>query len=132
MNTDFAGIELARLYETQGHHADALAMYKTLQAQGRKEQQQIQAAVNRLESLLAERPLDETGKTAASEADFFNALEAVQKSPADLEKGLEGEPSEEAPKSFLEKKMAGLMEKWMMLMVLKKRLAIYRRIKARL
>ena len=59
MSHDNTSIELARLYEAQGHLQDALSMYRELETDAGSDAAEIHAAVKRLEKAMS-RP-DDTG-----------------------------------------------------------------------
>lgn len=91
MTQQFASIELARLYESQGYLEDALTMYKILDEEVHSDGSEVLAAIHRLET----------------------ALEAV-------------------PEPDREQKIARLLDKWLMLMVVQKRVRLFSAIRARL
>ena len=93
MNTEFRTLELARLFESQGHYQDALEIYESL-AQS-DDDPEIAEACERLAAL--------AGDTT--------------------EKEVEKESSQA---------MAERLETWLRLLILKKRLGLYKRITARL
>ncbi|MCG8687888.1 MAG: hypothetical protein MI892_23630 [Desulfobacterales bacterium] len=154
MNQTFASIELARLYETQGHLQDALSMYKELLEDGTEDLPEIQAAIKRLEKS-ENKPFTATDSKASkaeeiaatlallnedapgSDVQTNESADASEKGIDDLEQVLdilepEQEPAEPVMRSDAEDKMAQLMEKWLMLMVVQKRVNMFKAIKARL
>ncbi len=92
MNTEFKTLELAKLFESQGHYQDALEIYESLAQTD--DDPDISDACKRLRGL-----------TGSSEKQF-------------------GEGSSQH--------MAGLLETWLRLLILKKRLGLYRKITSRL
>jgi len=89
MTQEFFTLELAKLYESQGHYRDAYEIYLGLENE--HSSAQVQAGINRMEMKLAMEP-------------------------------------EIGPKE----KTAGLLEKWLELIVLKHRLDRFKHIKSRL
>jgi hypothetical protein len=64
MKEDMVTIELAKLFESQGYHQDALDTYRALEA--KENGSLVQAGINRMEMKLAmapDTPADETVKT---------------------------------------------------------------------
>ena len=94
MNQEFVTMEMAKVYEAQGHYKDALDIYK----------------------ILAEDP-------AAGQ----KAREAVARIEAALETPAPAAPAEPDP----EKRIRKLLERWLQLLILKKRLDMFQKFKAR-
>lgn len=122
MTDQFASLELARLYESQGYLDDALDMYRTLAGEDGSEDTVSEAreAVARLETLVS-GPQDGSG----------NAL-GLQELQADELAELD-ELAEQSPRvlSNEEKRMADMLERWLMLMVVQKRVNLFKAIRAR-
>lgn len=110
MNVEFNTLELARVYESQGHFQEALGIYQSLADQGRANDPEIEAALERMKSVNEKHPAP---------------LETTQQSSMDPEPspGLANDP---------EKKIEDLLAQWLMLMVLEKRLGLFQKIKTRL
>ena len=119
MTDQFASIELARLYESQGYTEDALAMYKVLAEQDAEGEGEIRAAVARLESALSSG--DEPRQSPQQH--IAEALAELGESPP-------GEITEKRVGS--EDRISSLLEKWLMLMVVRKRVKLFKAIRARL
>ena len=118
MTQEFASIELARLYETQGYYEDALSMYKALEEeQGAGGDPEIRAAIKRLET----SPVGQ-GKPAA-----LGGGSELKKTIAEL-----GGPEPLPCETENEKRISRLLDKWLMLMVVQKRVKLFKSIKARL
>ncbi|WDP88877.1 MAG: hypothetical protein HUN04_03650 [Desulfobacter sp.] len=117
MTEQFASIELARLYESQGYLDDALAMYRTLTHEGGDAAMVSEAeeAVTRLEEQLSE-----SRGTPPDTA------------PLPEMEGMDIQEGRKEPESEQEKRMAALLEKWLMLMVVQKRVNVFKAIRARL
>lgn len=116
MTDQFASLELARLYESQGYLDDALAMYRTLAGEDGSEDAVSEAreAVARLEELLS-GPQDGPG----------DSLEPPEVPVDELA---------ESPARILskeEKRMADMLERWLLLMVVQKRVNLFKAIRAR-
>jgi len=131
MTHKFASIELARLYEAQGYIDDALAMYRCLEDDALDGGAEIRAAVKRLELAF----LKQKGERDAGESQENIPADPGQ-SIIDSLAALNGyepleEPVSNMPRSAEEDKIAGLMEDWLMLMVVRKRLQLFKRIRAR-
>ncbi len=135
MTQKFASIELARLYEAQGYIKDALAMYGRLDDDVLEGGAEVRAAVKRLElALLKQEGEQDAGEVLAqtpadpgqSIIDSLAVLNGDEQGEAPLE-----ETASQRPRSAGEDKIAGLMEDWLMLMVVRKRLQLFKRIRAR-
>ncbi len=100
MNEEFNTVELARVYEDQGHFREALDIYKGLGGSGQDglTDSEISRAVERLETAL---------ENSASQP----------KSPLDV-----GESG---------KRIEHLLEQWLRLLILRKRLSLFQKIRAR-
>jgi hypothetical protein len=96
MNHDMKTLELAKVYESQGHYKEALEIYSFLNKE--KTSDEIKASVKRIEKKMGETISGSDQKENISQ----------------------------------EKKIAILLEKWLNLIVLKKRLTHFKKIKARL
>jgi len=120
MTQKFASTELARLYESQGYIEDALAMYKVLDEEGNQEVSEIRAAIHRLESLLAGT---QPCASSAVETDIEKTI--AELNGADDESGGKG-------RTVREEKISRLLDKWLMLMVVQKRVKLFKAIRARL
>lgn len=119
MTRKFASIELARLYEAQGYLKDALSMYKDLDDDILEGGGEVRAAVKRLELALLK-------------ADEEDPPEQILLTLEELTAEGESEPRiPEPPIREKEEKMTELMEKWLALMVVRKRLKLFKRIRAR-
>ncbi len=148
MTRNFASIELARLYETQGYFQDALSMYQRLDDDVLKGGAEIRAAVKRLELTLLKQ---DDGQDLPSElgqieqtlielndVNFVGLGPGVEADTAEIQLTLEeNEPNSEIQSESgiqlpHEKKMALLLEKWLMLMVVQRRLNLFKAIRARL
>ena len=136
MSKPFASIELARLYETQGYLEDALTMYKALDHDILKGGSGIRAAIKRIElALLQQEPF--TGAEGDTDSGPADPAALIASSLAELnpeEMGAVPEPpvSPEETRVSGEMRLAGLMEKWLALMVVRKRLQLFTRIRSRL
>lgn len=110
MTRNFASLPLARLYEKQGYIDDALEMYRAIDTSQSPDAKSILDAIARLE---------------------------VQKKIADSKENLK-EPGQDVLKpdqvqgSTREAGMAHMLEVWLRLIVMRKRVDIFKRIKARL
>ena len=99
MNQEFVTMEMAKVYEAQGHYKDALDIYKIL-AEDPVSGQKAREAVSRVEAAM------ETPALAAS-----SGPEPVDPDP--------------------EKRLRVLLERWLRLLILKKRLDLFQKFKAR-
>jgi len=108
MNREFNTLELARVYECQGYFQDALGIYQVLEDQGPVKDPEIGAGLARMRAAVQ------------------NQAPCLEN---DLKPPLESDPS---PVPEPEKKIETLLEQWLMLMVLEKRLGLYQKIKTRL
>lgn len=144
MTQQFASIELARLYESQGYLADALSMYKELDEEAQGDGTEIKAAINRLEAAVAEQsepaspsPEGEFEKTIAELSGSDPKIGHEPDRESESGKGSETEPQPvsnfvSAIKTDREKRIARLLDKWLMLMVVQKRVKLFKAIRARL
>ena len=129
MSKKFASIELARIYETQGYFQDALSMYNSLDDDVLKGGAEIRAAVKRVEIALAKEKAN--GVLAPP---LSGEAEKVVQTLAELN-GFESEGSDalgSVSRSEPEQRVAGLIEKWLMLVVAQRRLGFLKEIKVRL
>jgi hypothetical protein len=123
MTRKFASVELARLYETQGYIQDALAMYRSLEDDALAEGAEVRAAVKRLElTLLKRQSNDRHGEPPADSG------QAIAASLAALNRDVECEEPVWSPE---QEQIARLMERWLALLVVRKRLLLFKRIRAR-
>ena len=140
MTRKFASIELARLYEAQGYLKDALSMYRELDDDVLEGGAEVRAAVKRLE--LALLKADDTGSELPEifpkedpAVGILSTLEELNFEEDRLEEiGTEAGAESRNPELSVggrEEKMAELMEKWLALMVVRKRLQLFKRIRAR-
>lgn len=138
MTRKFASIELARLYEAQGYLQDALAMYKALDDDVLEGGAEVRAAVKRLELALLRQGEDAAPGPEGGAQDPAALLRATLDElngpeEPELPEGLDhieaGAPPR--PRSEKEERIAVLMEKWLALMVVRKRLKLFRKIRAR-
>lgn len=110
MTRNFASLPLARLYEKQGYIDDALEMYRAIDTSQSPDAENILDAISRLEA---------------------------QKKIADSKENLK-EPgqdvlnSDQLQGSTKEDRMAHMLELWLRLIVMRKRVDIFKTIKARL
>lgn len=110
MTRNFASLSLARLYEKQGYIDDALEIYRAIDASQSPDAKNILDTISRLEA---------------------------QKKIADSKENLK-EPNHEVLKpdqvkvSTREAGMAHMLEAWLKLIVIQKRVEIFKAIKARL
>lgn len=115
MSRKFASIELARLYETQGYLEDALFMYNRLDDSGApKGGAEVRAAIKRVEQALGNqgRAADDAGLSIGRALKDLNGTDRCTTGP--------------------EQDMARLLEKWLMLMVIQRRVSLFKSIRARL
>jgi len=119
MTQKFASIELARLYESQGYIEDALTMYKTLDQEDDAKSVEVRASITRLESALAEMDT----APLSDDAGIEKIIAEVNEIDAEPTPGI---------KTDQETKISKLMDKWLMLMVVQKRVKLFKAIRARL
>ena len=130
MTRKFASIELARLYEAQGYIEDALAMYQSLDDDVLDGGVAVRAAVKRLELALLKR--EDERETGRPDGNFDDPGERILSSLAALNgDGAFEKNLPDPPHSAQERTIAKLMEKWLALMVVRKRLQQFKRIRAR-
>ncbi|MCG8632879.1 MAG: hypothetical protein MI863_03575 [Desulfobacterales bacterium] len=156
MTRKFASIELARLYETQGYFEDALSMYRRLDDDVLKGGAEVRAAIKRIELSRPGQDEDQDApeelariEQSLAELSFEGLEPAVKTTAADVlkeaddqdnlfafapdENGRDDEAGSESVAQLpREKKMARLLEKWLMLMVVQRRVNLFRAIRARL
>ncbi len=113
MGQDIKTLELARIYETQGYFRTAHKIYTFLDEQ--KTSNEIKAGLKRCEK----RMVSDKKPNKISD-------QPAENQPADIE------PSNSEIDFLPEKKISKLLEKWLMLMVLQRRLNTYKKIQARL
>jgi len=109
MNQNFNTFELAGIYESQGYFREALEMYQTMEKKDPARENELKAAVHRMELAI---------QNQAEKPDH-----SLKQTP---------QPREQSLDSIPEKKIEQLLEQWLMLMVLNKRLCAFRRVKKRL
>ncbi len=110
MTRNFESLALARLYEKQGHIDDALDMYREIDTSQSPDAKNILDAISRLEA---------QKKIADSKENLKDLSQDV------LEPGqVEG--------STKEARIAHMLEVWLRLIVMQKRVDIFKSIKARL
>lgn len=136
MTQPFASIELARLYETQGYLEDALTMYNALDHDILKGGAGILAAIKRIELALLQQK-SQTGTETDEGPAPADPVTQIVSSLAELnpeEMGALHEPAEASGRVMepRETQLAGLMEKWLSFMVVRKRLQLFARIRSRL
>lgn len=130
MTRQFASMELARLYEAQGYIEDALATYKALDDDVLEGGAEVRAAVKRLELALLKQGDDPAGAQkdtppAQDPAALLRAtLDELNDSP-------ENDTPEAPQRSGEAERIAVLMEKWLALMVVRKRLQLFKTIRSR-
>jgi len=138
MTQQFASIELARLYESQGYLGDALSMYKALGEDAGGDESEVGAAIHRLETSMAgaDKPASLSGA-----GDIKETIAQLSGQAPDMgedsyqELDPELEPVSEFVSSIQtdgEKRIARLLDKWLMLMVVQKRVKLFKAIGARL
>lgn len=110
MTRNFASLQLARLYEKQGYIDDALEIYKEIYTSQTPDAKNILEAISRLEA--QKKILDADSKENLKEPGHD-----------DLNPGQAGTK---------EYRMAHLLEIWLKLIVMQKRVDIFKSIKARL
>nr|WP_320193266.1 hypothetical protein [uncultured Desulfobacter sp.] len=110
MNHDYANLSLARLYEEQGYIDEALEIYKAIDTSQTTDDTDIRNAISRLEA---------QKKTADSQENVTDPGHDVLK-------------SDQVQGRTQEARMAHLLEVWIRLIVMQKRAAIFKTIKARL
>lgn len=111
MTRNFASLALARLYEKQGYIDDALEIYKALDLSQRPDAQNILDTISRLEAQRKTASADD--KKTFSEAAGQDVLT----------------PGQAGAK---EARMAHMLETWLKLIIMQKRVNIFKNIKARL
>ncbi|MBU0969728.1 MAG: hypothetical protein KKC20_03735 [Proteobacteria bacterium] len=132
MSDEFITLELARIYESQGYFRDALDMYRALEAEeedaqeGEKDVQardlEIAAGLLRMESAL---------KKQDSQADpRENPLEPLAKALASLAEPREPLADHFSADSLPEKGISPLLEQWLMLLMLEKRVNSMKQLKS--
>lgn len=132
MTRKFASIELARLYEAQGYVEDALSMYRSLDDDVLEGGAEVRAAVRRLELAVLQQEGEKGMSGKPDDATPAGPGQMIASSLAALNGDLEFEERiPDRPQSPEERKIAGLMEKWLALMVVRKRLQLFKRIRAR-
>lgn len=110
MTRNFASLQLARLYEKQGYIDDALEIYRQIDTSQATDAKDILAAISRLEAL--KKTADATSKENLNKQGY-DALKPDQSRTR-------------------EAGMAQLLEIWLKLIVMQKRVDIFKSIKARL
>lgn len=110
MNDNFAGLSLARLYEKQGYIDDALEIYRAIGANQDFDDADINMAISRLE----------LQKQAAHAKESVKEPDAVVLNSDSVQVRTE------------EAGMAQMIEVWLRLIVMRKRVDIFKAIKSRL
>lgn len=105
MDLEYNTLSLAKAYESQGYYQDAKNIYDRLNAESRGKDTDIQAACTRMKKVLENTSSPSAAITA-------------QMPGTDSDKG--------------ETRVAQDMEKWVRLLILKKRLDLFKRIQARM
>ena len=124
MKDEFITLELARLYESQGYFRDALDMYRALESEEGENNIQprdleIAASLARMESAL---------KKQDSQADTReNPLEPLAEALAILAEPREPLTDPVSADSLPEKGMSPLLEQWVALLMLEKRVGFMKR-----
>lgn len=106
MNQDFNTFELAGIYESQEYFQDALEMYQAMKKKDPSRGNELNEAIQRMELAI---------QNSAEEPDHALKQALIQ-----------------TRDSKPEKKIEQLLEQWLMLMVLDKRLSAFNRVKKRL
>ena len=110
MTHNFASVRLARLYEKQGYIEDALDIYKAIDTSRHPEAKEILDTISRLEARKS------TAGTVCKENADSSGPDVVM-------------PGQVLTK---EARMAHMLEIWLKLMIMQKRVDIFKNIKARL
>ena len=110
MTRNFGSLALARLYEKQGYIEDALEIYKAIDTSQNPDAEHALDAISRLEA---------QKQTAGAQKSL-------------KEPGQDILPSDQVQDSTKEAKMAQMLEVWLRLVVMQKRVNIFKTIKARL
>ena len=126
MTEEFASIELARLYETQGYLEDALAMYQNLDQESLKNGAEIRAALKRVQLAM-----DCGGRPDKAGLSIDQALKDINGPDPGIPMTPGGDEPIHRPCDPGEP-MARIMEKWLMLMVVRQRLNLFQSIRDRL
>ena len=119
MNPDICTLELAQIYESQGHDQDALDMYVKLHEQAPSSK--TRAAIDRLEARLADKPA-EISDTEVPQ------IENSEIKKLEREGSSTGAPDSDGPSKA---RLSSLLEQWVELIVLKHRLKNFKAIKSR-
>ena len=106
MKEDIKTLELAKVYESQGYFEDALKIYSFLDSR--------------------ESPNGDRSDKAKSDEVLFEIKEGLERTQKKLGKKLETEAHSFDHKDNISK----LLEKWLMLMFLKKRHGVFKKIKS--
>jgi hypothetical protein len=121
---DIKTLELAKLYESQGYWGDAHDIYSFLNET--EPTGEIEAGLRRMEK---KKDADESEKTPDA------PVEDIWKKMSEIAEGGDGNSSDDKStpdKNPGGKKISDLLEKWVMLLILKQRFDNFARIKARL
>ena len=110
MTRNFGSLALARLYEKQGHIDDALEMYREIDTSQSPDAKNILDAISRLEAQ----------KKIADSKENLKELSQDVLEPDQVEGGIK------------EARMAHMLEVWLKLIVMQKRVDIFKSFKARL
>ena len=106
MNQDIKTIELAKLYENQGYFQEALDIYTFLD--GQETSSLLQTAIKRME-----KRIQEEGPVAKQSVPDQNSIPDQNSAPD-------------------QNRVPELIEQWLMLLVLRQRLAAFKKIRLRL
>lgn len=110
MSRNFASLALARLYEKQGYIEDALEIYKSIDTSQSPDAKDIIDAISRLDAQKTTVDSKETAKESNSDVSVSDPGQGNTK----------------------EARMANMLEVWLRLIVMQKRVDIFKTIKARL
>lgn len=132
MKDEFFTLELARLYESQGYFRDALDMYRALESEEGENNIQprnleIAASLARMESALKKQDPQVDPQVDSQK----NPLEPLAEALAFLAEPREPLTDSVSADSLPEKGMNPLWEKWVVLLMLEKRVGFMKRFGAR-
>ena len=125
MTQNFASLALARLYEKQGYTKDALEMYQALDVSCYPDAEDIEGSIARLQAIETQAPLN----TVAQETQGVSNNEPPKK---DFHQSGSDVASSDMTGVSKEEGMSLLLEKWLMLMIMQKRVDVFKDIKSRL
>ncbi len=129
MTRNFASLALARLYEKQGYVKDALDMYRALDTSRYPDTNDISDAVSRLQASVAQMPL------SVIEQEKTNSITGRvehETASSELNQGRTDVIMPDLSDSSKEVRVAALLEKWLMLLIMQKRVDVFKNIKSRL